>query len=306
MKNFYSNKEPDASVIIPSYNCARYIGHLLQSLQKQNTDYAFEVIIVDSGTDDTAELVRRDFSWVNLVRSETRLHPGQGRNLGIENAKTDLFLFTDTDCRVGELWVNDIVNGYRAGKQIIVGPVMNGTPRSIWGTVEYLLEFFDSWNVRNGVKIGPCGTLNVFFTRDIFTKYGPFDIYLNGSDSRFFRRTLAGGASIYWQSDVRVWHHNRTKLRAVIRNQFKLGKGAAKTGREFKSRNSFMVEHPYLIPLVPILRSIRIGWILLRKCPQNFLIYLLLYPLALAGLIVHGYGFACCVLEKNRETRHDR
>lgn len=302
MNNAEQNKEICASVIIPSYNCARYIGNLLQSLQAQKTDYAFEVIVVDSGTDNTAELVSRDFPQVNLIHSKKRLHPGEGRNLGINNAKSDLFLFTDTDCRVGELWVNDIINGYKAGKQIIVGPVMNGTPRSLWGTVEYLLEFFDSWNVRNGIKIGPCGTLNVFFTRAIFAKYGPFDNYLNGSDSRFFRRALAGGDVIYWQTDMRVWHHNRTNLRAVIRNQFKLGKGAAKTGREFKSRNSFMVEHPYLIPLAPLLRSIRIGWILMRKCPRNFLIYLLLYPLALAGLIVHGFGFAKGVLDKNRES----
>jgi len=290
----------NVSVIIPSFNHERYITNLLRSLEQQKTSFKFEVIIVDSGTDKTTDLISKHYPWVKLIRSEKRLYPGEARNKGVEAAQSDLIVFTDTDCTVDEKWIDNILTARSENKKIIVGPILNGTPKSIFGTVDYLLECFDFWNARRGVKIGTVGTGNVFLEKAIFEKYGPLDGFIKGSDSRFFRRALAAGEKIYWQTNIRVWHHNRTELFKVLKNQYKLGTGAAKTGKEFYSRATIMMKHPYLIPFIPLMRFIRIGWILLRKSPSNFLVYLLLFPLVLLGLTVHAIGFTKGAFDKNK------
>ncbi len=281
----------DLSVIIPSYNHKKYIPNLLGSLKQQKTGHNYEVILVDSGNDGTAVLVREDYPWVRLIESDKRLYPGAARNKGIEAARSNLYAFTDTDCTVDVNWIENILSAYKENKSIVVGPILNGTPKSIFGTADYLLECFDFWNAKNGLKIGTVGSGNVFFEKSIFEKYGPLDGFVKGSDSRFFRRTLAAGEIIYWEKNIRIWHHNRTRLGKVLKNQYKLGIGAAKTGKEFNSRATVMMNHPYLMPFIPILRFIRIGWILLRKSPANFIVYILLFPLILLGLTVHATGF---------------
>jgi len=289
----------DVSVIIPSYNHEKYIPNLLRSLKQQKTDSNFEVIIVDSGADGTAGLIEKEYPWVKLIKSERRLYPGAARNKGVEAARSDVFAFTDTDCTVDENWIENILSAYKENKSIVVGPVLNGTPKNIFGTMDYLLECFDFWNAKNGLKIGTVGSGNVFFVRPVFEKYGPLDGFVKGSDSRFFRKVLAAGEIIYWKANIRVWHHNRTQLNKVLKNQYKLGIGAAKTGKEFKSRATVMMKHPYLIPFIPVLRFIRIGWILLRKSPSNFVVYMLLFPLILLGLTVHATGFTKGAFDKN-------
>ena len=282
---------PDLSVVIPSYNHARYVPNLLKTLYEQATEFGFEVVLVDSGTDNSAALIAERFPWVRLVRSEQRLYPGQGRNKGVEIARAPVIAFTDTDCTVDPHWVDNMVAGVKSGKNVLVGPVLNGTPFSLFGTVDYLLECFDFWNARNGVKIGTVGTGNVCFRREIFETHGPLDGFVKGSDSRFFRKVLAAGETIWWLRGVKVWHHNRTQFRVVMKNQYKLGLGAAATGRTHKSRAQFMMKYPVFVPLIPVLRYIRIGWILARKAPLYFISYVLLTPLILVGLCVHATGF---------------
>ncbi len=294
------NQKPDISVIIPSFNHEHYIVNMLQSLEKQETDYNYQLIVVDSGTDNSASIISERFPWVELVRSKERLYPGQGRNKGVELAGSNIIAFTDTDCTISPGWVQNMVNGHKDGKNLLVGPVLNGTPKSIIGTVDYLLEFFDSWNTKDGIKIGPVGTVNVCFDRSIFETYGPLDGFVKGSDSRFFRKVLDAGETIYWLKGMSVTHHNRTKFKVVMRNQYHLGLGAAATGKVHKSRAQFMMNYPIFIPLIPFMRFIRIGWILLRKAPlKHFILYILLSPLIMLGLVVHATGFVAGALKKS-------
>ena len=291
MKNERSNnkKQPDASVIIPSYNHAGYISGVLSSLENQETDYTYEVIVVDSGDDETGQIVTEDFPWVRYIKLPRRAFPGEARNAGVEAAASDVILFTDTDCTVCSRWIDLYVSDQKKGKTAIAGPVKNGTPFNPIGTLDYLLEFYDSMHHRQGIKEGPVGTVNVSFHKSIFLTYGPLDDYIKGSDSRFSRKILAGGTKIHYNPSALVWHFNRTSLKKVLRNQFLLGKGAALT---FSTRDSILLKFPVLIFLVPFIRSLRIGWILLRNSLKNWLLFLILYPLVLVGLSKHAYGFA--------------
>jgi glycosyltransferase involved in cell wall biosynthesis len=91
---------PLVSVIVPTYNCARFLGQAIESVLAQ--DYSdLEVVVVDDGsTDGTEELVRRFPPRVRYFRQDNR-GPGAARNLGLARAEGELLAFLDSD----DLWM---------------------------------------------------------------------------------------------------------------------------------------------------------------------------------------------------------
>src|SRR6266511_3482136 len=88
---------PRISVIVPTWNEAKYLPALLASLQAQ-TAPPLEVIVADSGsTDGTPDLARAAGA---LVLEGGRKGPGEGRNRGARAARGDVLLFVDADCTV--------------------------------------------------------------------------------------------------------------------------------------------------------------------------------------------------------------
>ena len=86
------------SVIIPTFNAARYVAEALESVQRQ-TLQPLEIVVVDDGSsDDTEEVVRRCAGAVPIFYHRTA-HQGAAntRNLGVARAKGDWIAFLDAD-----------------------------------------------------------------------------------------------------------------------------------------------------------------------------------------------------------------
>jgi glycosyltransferase involved in cell wall biosynthesis len=89
---------PNLSVIIPAYNAAPYIGEALQSVFAQ-TFADYEVIVVNDGSPDTAELERVIAPYraqLNYLRQENR-GASAARNAGLTAARGELVAFLDAD-----------------------------------------------------------------------------------------------------------------------------------------------------------------------------------------------------------------
>jgi glycosyltransferase involved in cell wall biosynthesis len=88
-----------ASVIIPTYNYARYLGEAVDCALAQ-TYSPLEVIVVDDGsTDETPEVLARYRDLIRTVR-QPNLGPSVARNAGIAVANGDYLAFLDSD----DLW----------------------------------------------------------------------------------------------------------------------------------------------------------------------------------------------------------
>ncbi|MGF1542433.1 MAG: glycosyltransferase family 2 protein [Pleurocapsa sp.] len=87
---------PLVSVIIPTYNCDRYIVLAVESvLQQQKCQY--EVIIIDDGsTDSTQEVLQPYNSQIRYLRQQNQ-GVAAARNYGIAVARADLIAFLDAD-----------------------------------------------------------------------------------------------------------------------------------------------------------------------------------------------------------------
>ena len=93
----------DVSVIIVSYNSRSVLGPCLDSLKKQIIFDRTEVIVVDNASpDDTAQMVRDRYPWVNLIAGTDNVGYSRGVNLGIRAASGRYFLILNPDTVVRE------------------------------------------------------------------------------------------------------------------------------------------------------------------------------------------------------------
>ncbi len=87
---------PKVSVVIPAYNCERFISTAIESVLEQ-TYKDYEIIVVDDGsTDNTAKVLSRLNSKIKYI-FQTNGGPAKGRNTGILNARGEYVAFLDAD-----------------------------------------------------------------------------------------------------------------------------------------------------------------------------------------------------------------
>jgi len=82
------------SIVIPTFNEARYIGEALQSIKRQ-TYRDYEIIVKDGGsTDETLDRAREH---ADKVLSTTDRSAGDARNQGASHAEGEILVFVDAD-----------------------------------------------------------------------------------------------------------------------------------------------------------------------------------------------------------------
>lgn len=91
----------DVSVIIPTYNSAKFISKCLDSMERQKFRN-FEVIIVDDNSSDNTLEILEEFRklsclLVTIIRNDTNKGPGVSRETGLKNANGRYITFCDSD-----------------------------------------------------------------------------------------------------------------------------------------------------------------------------------------------------------------
>lgn len=94
----------DLSIIVPTYNCEKYIEECISSIVNQNGKYLYEVIIVDDGSQDNTLTILKKFSNISNIRIITKTNGGSAsaRNRGICESNGKYIMFVDSDDRLSD------------------------------------------------------------------------------------------------------------------------------------------------------------------------------------------------------------
>jgi glycosyltransferase involved in cell wall biosynthesis len=95
--------QPLISVIIPVYNCDRYLGEAIESILSQ-TYRPLEILIIDDGsTDKSAEIAKSFIPSVKYYYQPNSGSCSSPLNYGIKLSQGDFLAFLDSD----DLWLKD-------------------------------------------------------------------------------------------------------------------------------------------------------------------------------------------------------
>src|SRR4051812_4773230 len=172
--------EPSVSVIVPVFNCERYLGYALDSIFEQGYS-ALEVVVVDDGSTDSSADVAGSYP-VRLVRVA---HGGiaRARNAGVSAATGELITFLDADDvwtpgnlrrRVDRLLERPELDAVLGRMDLFIEP---GTPRPPW--------YRSAWEAESQNAL--LGGLLAW--RRVFDRVGGFDpAYEIGEDTDWLAR----------------------------------------------------------------------------------------------------------------------
>jgi glycosyltransferase involved in cell wall biosynthesis len=219
---------PEISVVICSYNRAKYIREALQSLYNQTLPHTqFEVIVVDNASTDNTESVCKDFiaehpNAAFYYMLESRQGASFARNTGATQVKAPLLCFMDDDAIAAPDFLTNLLAFFREvpaagglGGRIIPRYIPE-EPNWMSHYVSSLVGHFHYSDVRTPFKNGkyPLESNMTIKTAD-FNQIGGFNIKLpgvsgtlriGGEGKDFFFRLMQLGRVIYYDPNVRVEH----------------------------------------------------------------------------------------------------
>ncbi len=172
------------------------LGDCLHALQAQETSVAFEVIVVDDGSEVPATADHP----VRILRT-VGLGPGAARNAGIAEAAGAVVAFCDDDTVPATDWVQTIADAFADAGDIV------GVEGTVWSRPwDWLYEM--SLEVDHGHHFWTC---NVAYRRDVLAAENGFSgvfPYPQGEDRDLGLR-VAGHGIVAFRPDMRVEHRPR-------------------------------------------------------------------------------------------------
>lgn len=295
-------------MVIPCYNARSTMGRTLEAIQSQKTDFAYEVIVIDSSDDGTTELVRDHFPDVRLVCLEKKTLPGSGRNLGIREARGEIVAFTDSDCVPDPDWLQRIGDRHRElACDAVGGSVVNGYPKSYVAWVSHLIEF-NEWTEKSQegfVKNIP--TCNISYRKDVFRKlHVEFTDNFPTEDTILNWQIASKGGRIYFDPAIRLVHLNRMQFRKLFGHQYRLGRAVAVERQITDLPGQILLRYRILCLGIPMLRWALALKRLVRIDLKQTLIFLWITPLFLAAATAWSLGFMTRGRARDAEIRiHD-
>ncbi|MCR4693664.1 MAG: glycosyltransferase [Firmicutes bacterium] len=97
------------SVIIPVYNCEKYIDRCIKSVLSQNGAQLDVIVINDGSTDNTGRILEKYKDDVRIVTTDNR-GSSAARNKGLEIFEGDYIMFLDSDDYLFESAVKTLVD----------------------------------------------------------------------------------------------------------------------------------------------------------------------------------------------------
>jgi len=287
------NTDLSCAVVVASFRPGALIDRCLHALLAQQGIPSYEVIVVDSSTDGTAEHLRQQFPTVTVIALDHQTHQSVARNIGIAHAQAAYVAITDQDCLVPSDWLARLLAHHQRGNYAIVGGAIdNGTPESAVGTASYLIEFNEFMPTGQTRVVTMIPHCNVCLRREVLTTVGPFVAVPPGAEDQVYNFLLCQrGERLLFDPTIVVTHLNRTDFSSFLRHQQLLGVGSAIARRTVAIPGQAFVRHRWLAYTLPLVRFLRTSLRLLQQDCATFRRYLRLSPLLLPGYMMWTKGF---------------
>jgi glycosyltransferase involved in cell wall biosynthesis len=215
------------SVIIPVYNRPQEVEELLASLSSQSVKN-FEVIIVEDGSTFPCREIAEKFADNLSITYHAKPNTGRSdsRNIGMQLAKGDYFIFFDSDCIIPPDYFKRLMEHLAADySDCFGGPdAAHSSFSGVQKAISYAMtSFLTTGGIRGSkqsMEAFKPRTFNMGFSRAVYEKVGGFNNML-GEDIDLSIRIARAEFRVSLYREVFVYHKRRisfTKFYRQVRN----------------------------------------------------------------------------------------
>jgi GT2 family glycosyltransferase len=215
------------------------------------------LIVDDGSTDDLREVIKKyeDKLKMKYIFQQNK-GPGAARNLGMEKADGDWFVFIDSDCTVPSDYVKNLENHIKKDKCATFGgpdTYREDFPPFLKAVNYSMTSFIGTGGARGSkgksvAKYYP-RSFNMGIKREVFAKIGGMNEMRHGQDMDFSNRIYRAGFRVKFLPDVLVYHKRRTSPKRFFKQIFNWGVTRINLGRIDKN----MLKPVHCLPFIVVL-----------------------------------------------------
>jgi glycosyltransferase involved in cell wall biosynthesis len=193
------------SFIIPTYNRSSLIEKSLKSIAQQQTDCEIEIIIIDDGTDNTADVVNdfikeNKFISLGYFKNTTRIGLPKSRNLGLLKCKGDLIIIFDSDNIMKKDGLNGIIKTFKKEKDIDLAFFKSEFKSGVSRYKDFFLNKVITYD--DYIANLPLGEYLPVLTRKLLNKNYKFEEKVWGFEGLLWARILKSGHNLFISNSV--------------------------------------------------------------------------------------------------------
>ena len=239
-----NTQAPLLSAIIISQNDEDVIEEVVRSVVEQEVNHLSEVIVVTSGTDKTAEIVRTAFPLLNLLVLDSPALPGKARNAGLTLAKGKYVSFPGSHVILPPGSLEARIEAHELGYTMVTGSILNGTDTRV-GWASYFMDHSDSLPGRPSQELSSAPA-HCSYNREILVRSGLFpEDRRAGEDTIVNTRLWIEGESAYRYNKIYLYHRSQcTTTWRLIKHHFQRGRAwgliLLENNTDSRSTNSYV------------------------------------------------------------------
>lgn len=227
----------DISIIIVSYNTKELLADCLDSISKFSKNLKCETFVVDNDSrDNTAEFVKKNYSWVKLIANRQNLGFSKANNLAIRKATGTYILILNPDTKLMPNTLKDIKDfmdksspnvAIATCRVELASGLLDRDCRRLFPTPPRALTHFSGLSILfnkssffNGYycghlpedkehEIDACVGAFMFIKKDLLSKVGFFDedYFFYGEDLDLCYRFKKAGYKIIYTPVTKIIHY---------------------------------------------------------------------------------------------------
>ena len=209
--------KPDVSIIIRTLNEERHLPELLNGIQRQQSAFSCEIVLIDSGSTDNTLKIANQFRCRILSISRSEFSFGRSLNRACEVANGAYFALVSGHCiPCDQHWLQNLVHPLAQGiVQYCYGRQV-GVEHTYWSERQIFAKYFpeETSIPQRGFY---CNNANSAILAEAWRRY-KFDEDLTGlEDMHLAKRLVSDQGSIGYVADACVFHIHHEDWQQVQR-----------------------------------------------------------------------------------------
>ena len=215
------------SVLLCTCGRPEMLVNALRALIIGTAEKPDQVVVVNGGGEKTDRVVESfkglGATDVTLLKTVNK-NLAASRNVGLPHCRGDIVAMTDDDAEVFPDWIIRMKRAHREHPEAgaVGGSVLGTNTDSLAGKIADIITF-PSWAAPRFVRTLP--GVNVSYKRDVVERIGPQDeILFRGEDVDYNARVQELGYKVYFDPEIKVHHHHRPTLNALLNQHYMYGR----------------------------------------------------------------------------------